>query len=123
MQYKKDEPLTTNLEVEITAKEPFASMHVPIRILAETPSKEHQVTLNCPWSSKPIPVMLCFTCPLSSTWRLHTAQHRKFVQVTVMGQCDKTLVLQSPSLSVGDGCKVQDLSPSSSQVGFCLQCA
>lgn len=118
MQYKKDEPLTTNLEVEITAVAPFSSMHVPIRILAETPSKEHQVTLNCSWSSKPIPVLLCFTCPLSSTWRLHTVQHRKFVQVTVTGQCDKTLVLESPSLGVGDGCKVLDLNPSSSQVNY-----
>lgn len=116
MQYKKDEPLTTNLEVEITETAPFSSTYIPVRILAETPSKEHQVTLSCPWSAKPIPVVLCFTCPLSSTWRLHTAQHRKFVQVTVTGQCNKTLVLESPNLKAGDGCKVQDLNPSSSQV-------
>lgn len=116
MQHRENEPLVPNLEVEITKTAPFSSMHVPVRILAETPSKEHQVTLSCPWSSKPTPVMLCFTCPLSSTWRLHTAQHRKFVQITVTGQCDKTLVLESPSLNIADGFRLQGMNPSSSQV-------
>lgn len=116
MQYKENEAMVSNLEIEITETAPFSSMHVPIRILAETPSKEHQVTLSCSWSPKPIPVVLCFTCPLSSTWRLHTAQHRKFVQVTVTGQCDKTLVLESPSLTVPDGFKLQGMNPFSSQV-------
>lgn len=116
MQYKENEAMVSNLEIEITETAPFSGMHVPIRILAETPSKEHQVTLSCSWSTKPIPVVLCFTCPLSSTWRLHTAQHRKFVQVTVTGQCDKTLFLESPSLTAPDGFKLQGMNPFSSQV-------
>lgn len=116
MQHKENEALVSNLEVEITETAPFSNMHVPIRILAETPSKEHQVTLNCPWNTKPIPVVLDFTCPLSFVWRLHTAQHRKFVQIIVTGQCDKTVVLESPSLNVADSFRLQGMNPISSQV-------
>lgn len=118
MKHEIDQPLVSTLEIAVTETAPFSRMHVPIRILAETPSKEHQVTLSCSWSTKPIPVVLCFTCPLSSIWRLHTTQHRKFVQVAVTGQCDKSLVLDSPNLNVADGFKLQSMNPCSSQVMF-----
>lgn len=96
-------------------------MRVPIRILATMPSKDHQVTMYSSWSSKPIPVVLNFTSPLSFNWRLHTVQNRKFVQVIVTGQCDKALVLESSGLTTaGDMCKVIDLNPTSSQVSLLL---
>lgn len=91
-------------------------MVTPIRILADIFSQDQQVTISWAWSTKPIPVHLSFTPPLTSAVRLHTVKHRKFVQVTLMGKCDMVLNVDLPKLSFGDDVKVIDYNVPSSQV-------
>lgn len=111
MQYRPDETLIGNLEVPIQKTKPFSVTRMPLRVFAELPLKDHQITLFCPWSTKPVPVSLSFTPILNATWRLHTMQHQKYVQVCVSCQCDQQVRLSEPSLSIRDGAEVGNLNP------------
>jgi hypothetical protein len=115
-QTRADEALTSSLEIEVGEKAPFSSTRMPLRVLADLHTKDHQVSIGCPWTTKPIVVKLSFTPPLTTTWRLHTVQHKKFVQINVTGQCDKDIYVEKPELSVGDVCKILDRNSKSSQV-------
>ncbi|KYB25316.1 Trafficking protein particle complex subunit 10-like Protein [Tribolium castaneum] len=114
------EPLTTSLEIELGERPPFSSTRTPLRVLADLLTKDHQVSISCPWTSKPIVVKLSFTPPLTTIWRLNTVQHRKFVQINVTGQCEKDIYVEKPQLSVGDFCKIVDRNHSSSHCAFRL---
>lgn len=84
--------------------------------MADLFSKDHQVSISCPWSPKPIVVKLSFTPPLTTTWRLHTVLHRKFLQINVTGQCEKDLYVEKSQLFVGDICNLSERHSNSSQV-------
>lgn len=72
IQVSPHEPLVGSLEVEVGENFPFASTRRYLRVLADMLSKDHQVTIYCPWAAKPIIVKLTFSPPLSSSWKLHT---------------------------------------------------
>lgn len=110
MAFKREDPMMNALEVPVTETRPFLSVSVPIRVLADLPSKEHQVTITCPWSSKPIPVTLSFQPPFTTSWKLLTAKDRKFIQISVSGQCDKILRCKYPQIALSDETKATDLN-------------
>lgn len=113
---KEGEPLTTALEFEVGENVPFTSTRMRLRVLADMLSKDHQVTIHCPWTTKPIVVALNFTPPLTAIWRLHTVLHRKFIHISVTGQCEKDLIVDQAVLKVGGGCTVVGKNCESSQV-------
>lgn len=120
LEYRPDRPLVGALEIPVHETEPFATTEVAVRVLAELPSKDHQITLSCPWMAKPTPVSLSFTPLLNASWRLHTMLHQKYVQVCVACQCEQPVRLTVPSLSVRNGTEVDTLNPedSTSHVSF-----
>ncbi|XP_050312441.1 trafficking protein particle complex subunit 10 [Anthonomus grandis grandis] len=100
IQTDPEAPLTNNLEVDVGDKATFSSTKMPLRILADLLTKDHQVTIQVPWNPKPIVVPLSFSSPLSTTWRLLTVNDRKFVQINVVGHSVDSLLVQSPSLRI-----------------------
>lgn len=116
IQYIPGEPLVSNLEIKVDKIEPFTNTCIPIRVLAEIASKDNQITIISPWAQKPIPVSLSFTQPLSTSSKLYTVNHRKFVQISVIGHCDKELTVGLPTLNVNESIQVQDFNIHSSQV-------
>ncbi|KAI4467519.1 epilepsy holoprosencephaly candidate 1/tmem1 [Holotrichia oblita] len=116
IQHLEDVPLQNSIDIAIQQIEPFSKMVTPIRILADIFSQDQQVTISWAWSTKPIPVHLSFTPPLTSSVRLHTVKHRKFVQVTLTGKCDMVLNVDLPKLNFGEDVKVVDYNVPSSQI-------
>lgn len=116
LQWKLNTELTNSIEITLENAEPFNCTNIPIRVLADLPSKDHQVTIYYPWSTKPLQVPLSFTPPLTTSWKLYTVNHRKFIQVSVVGHCEKTLLVKLPTLSVGEGVEISDFNIPSSQV-------
>lgn len=108
--------LTNNVEIKIDNIKPFSSTCIPLRVLADLSSKDNQITITSQWTNKPIPVALSFTPPLTTSWKLYTVNHRKFVQITVTGQSDKKLTVDLVKLNIGDDVKVVDCNISTSQV-------
>lgn len=106
------------LEIEIGERVPFTSTRTRLRVLADLLTRDHQVSIMCPWNSKAMVVKLSFTPPLTATWRLHTVQHRKFVQVQVTGQCDQPLYVENPQITTADTCRVVEFNSKSSQVSL-----
>ncbi|XP_060535184.1 trafficking protein particle complex subunit 10 [Cylas formicarius] len=92
--------LVNVLEMEVGERQIFTSTRIPLRIFAELSTKDHQVTIHVPWNAKPIVVGLTFTTPIGVTWRLFTCDHRKFVQVNVVGQYEKEIKLETPELKI-----------------------
>lgn len=111
----------SSLEIEIGEQPPFSSTRLALRVLADMLSKDHQICIICPWAQKPVVVSLNFASPFSTTWRLHTLEHRKFIQVNVNGQCEKDLFVEKAELNVGTVCKAVGKNFDSSQVsGSCI---
>lgn len=111
-----DNQLTNNVEIKVNNTKPFASTSIPLRVLADLSSKDNQITITSQWTNKPIPVALSFTPPLTTSWKLYTVNHRKFVQITVTGQSDRKLTVDLVKLNIGDDVKVVDCNVSTSQV-------
>ncbi|KAK4885083.1 hypothetical protein RN001_001354 [Aquatica leii] len=109
IQHIPEEPLLSSLEIPIKNTDPYNVTNIPLRVFAEPSSSEHQVTLICPWSSKPVPVMLSFNSLLTVSWKLHTVQHRKFIHITVIGQTDQKFELSSSRLDIRDQVKAVPL--------------
>lgn len=101
-QVEANEALANSIEIEVGEKPTFSSTKVSLRVFADLHSKDHQVTIQVPWTTKPILVPLTFSPPMSTTWRLFTISHRKFVQVNVVGQCENSLIVESPQLKIKD---------------------
>ncbi|KAJ8924392.1 hypothetical protein NQ315_007188 [Exocentrus adspersus] len=117
LQVIPDEPLVSALEFEVGENIRFTSTRTRLRILADMLSKDHQVTIHCPWTTKPILVPLNFTPPLTAGWRLHTVLHRKFVQVSVVGQCESDLIIDQAVLKTGNmPCSAMGKKHESSQI-------
>ncbi|CAG9863619.1 unnamed protein product [Phyllotreta striolata] len=109
-------PLQNSLEIEVGTNVPFSSTKRSLRVLADAMSKDQQVTIHVPWSSKPIVVTLSFAPPLVATWKLFTVLKRKYVQITVTGQCDVDLVILGVNLNVGEMCELAEKNCVSSQI-------
>ncbi|XP_022909829.2 trafficking protein particle complex subunit 10 [Onthophagus taurus] len=116
IQHNLDAPLQSTIEIPIEQTEPEQKTVTTLRVLADQFSKDQQITIRWPFSQKPIPVALSFTTPMSCTMRLHTARHRKFVQISVTGQCDLQLTVTTPKLLLGDGINVITHNIPSSQI-------
>lgn len=101
-QIEPDKPLTNHLEIEVGEKATFSSTKMPLRVLADLLTRDHQVTITVPWNPKPIVVALNFSPPMSTTWRLFTVNHKKFIQINVVGHCVDSLIVQDPKLKVKD---------------------
>ncbi|KAF7262889.1 SIDL trafficking protein particle complex subunit 10 isoform X2 [Rhynchophorus ferrugineus] len=102
LQVNPSAPLESYVEIEVGEKPTFCSAKIPLRIFADLFSKDQQVTITVPWDHKPILVQLNFSPPVSTTWRLSTVNHRKFVQVNIVGQCERDLLMQDPLLKIKD---------------------
>ncbi|KAF5273106.1 hypothetical protein FQA39_LY07596 [Lamprigera yunnana] len=109
IQYITEEPLLSNLEIVVQNIEPYSVTKIPLRVFAEPSSNDHQVTLNCQWTNKPIPVMLSFSPLLVFSWKLHTVQHRKFIHVTLTGQTEKKFQLSLSELDIREKIKTVPL--------------
>lgn len=72
LQVLPDQSLLNSIEIEVGENFPFSSTRRYLRVLADMLSKDHQVTIHCPWTSKPVVVMPTFSPPLSTIWKLHT---------------------------------------------------
>ncbi|KAJ9595261.1 hypothetical protein L9F63_013449, partial [Diploptera punctata] len=124
MQVKtSEEPLVRELEVPLPQSEPFQTLSILLRVLAELPPQkdsstiEHKVTLQCPWTTEEKTITLHFQPPLMSSFRLHTAHTRKFVQIVIVGLNVQMLELREPSLvlTTNQDVKLASLSPTKGQ--------
>nr|CAH7719262.1 unnamed protein product [Callosobruchus chinensis] len=117
VQVERGLPLVTSLEIEVGQNFPFTSSRRHLRIMADMLSKDHQVTIHCPWTTKPIVVNLTFSPPLAATWKLQTVELRKFVQVAVVGQCERDLIVEDAGLIIaGETCDIVAKNCESSQI-------
>lgn len=124
MQVKSsEESLVRDLEVPLPQSEPFQTLSILLRVLAELPPQkdastiEHKVTLQCPWTPEEKNIVLHFQPPLMSSFRLHTAHTRKFVQIVVVGLNVQMLELSEPTLTVtgNEDVRLGSLNPTSGQ--------
>ncbi|XP_021932391.1 trafficking protein particle complex subunit 10 isoform X2 [Zootermopsis nevadensis] len=124
MQVKSsEESLTRDLEVPLPQSEPFQTLSILLRVLAELPPQkdagtiEHKVTLQCPWKPEEKNIALHFQPPLMSSFRLHTAYTRKFVQILVIGLNVQMLELTEPTLTLtgNQDVRLGSLNPTSGQ--------
>lgn len=76
--------------------------------MADMLSKDHHVSIICPWSAKPIVVSLSFTPPMMTSWKLLTVKFRKFVQVSLTGQCQGDIAIQKPKLTTKQESRIVD---------------
>ncbi|XP_045483784.1 trafficking protein particle complex subunit 10 [Harmonia axyridis] len=106
LQISHDAPLTNSCEFEVGKQEVFSSVRRELRVMADMLSKDHQVTILCPWNPKPIVVSLSFTPPLMSSWKLLTVKFRKFVQISLTGQCQTDINIEKPRLITKQECEV-----------------
>nr|CAD7200015.1 unnamed protein product [Timema douglasi] len=101
-----EESLCQEILVPLLQTEPFTTLSMQLRVMAELPPKrdssviEHKVMVQCPWLVEDRIIPLHFKPPFMSTCRLHTAQVRKFVQVVVAGLTTQMVELREPELSV-----------------------
>nr|XP_023019434.1 trafficking protein particle complex subunit 10 [Leptinotarsa decemlineata] len=102
LQVAPDFPLVGSLEIEVGENFPFTSTRRHLRVAADMLSRDHQVTIHVPWTSKPILVVLSFSPPLTAIWKLYTVLQRKFVQINVTGQSERDLYTEQAKLNVGD---------------------
>ncbi|XP_067013704.2 trafficking protein particle complex subunit 10 [Anabrus simplex] len=116
MQLKESsEPLVRELTVTLPLLKPFETWSVHLRVLADLPPQkdssiiEHKVILHYPWAGEEKTITLHFQPPLMSTFRLHTATLRKFVQVTVVGLNVQRLRLNEPKLTTASTNQEVDL--------------
>ncbi|CAH1163565.1 unnamed protein product [Phaedon cochleariae] len=116
MQIAPKAGLVSTLEIEAGKNVPFSSTRKPLRVLADMLTKEHQVTVHVPWTSKPIVVPLSFAPPLTAFWKLYTVLHRKFVQINITGQCEKDLIVNQAKLNVGGAMDIVEKNYASVQI-------
>lgn len=69
-----------------------------------------------PWTPKPIVVMLSFTPPLTSSWKLFTVLMKKFIQINVIGQCNVDIIPRGVNLNVDKTCELVEKNCHSSQI-------
>jgi hypothetical protein len=73
--------------------------------------------MQCPWTPEEKNIVLHFQPPLMSSFRLHTAHTRKFVQIVVVGLNVQMLELGEPVLTLtgNQDIKLGSLNPTSGQ--------
>ncbi|XP_012148441.2 SIDL trafficking protein particle complex subunit 10 isoform X2 [Megachile rotundata] len=99
-----EETMSKELEVPLPVCEPFQTIRLKFKALAELPPKkdtlsmEHKLNIQCPWGSEES-IPLHFGPPLMSNMKLHTAKQRKFLQIIVTGLTNQLLQLIEPELT------------------------
>ncbi|XP_047359612.1 trafficking protein particle complex subunit 10 isoform X1 [Vespa velutina] len=92
------------LETPLPSCEPFQTIKLGLKVLAELPPKkdpssmEHKLSVQCPWGTEEN-ILLHFGPPLMTNMKLHTAKQRKFVQIIVTGLTSRLLQLSDPHLA------------------------
>ncbi|KAL0275695.1 UNVERIFIED_CONTAM: hypothetical protein PYX00_003484 [Menopon gallinae] len=101
-----DESLTSELKISLPDINPFGTIEIPIRVLAELPPQrekdpttiQHLVKIHYGWCEEETTTSLVFQAPLKSIMRLHTTLQKKFLHITVIGLTAQKLALQSAEL-------------------------
>ncbi|XP_076177740.1 SIDL trafficking protein particle complex subunit 10 isoform X2 [Ptiloglossa arizonensis] len=98
------EIMSKELEIPLPVCEPFQTICLQLKVLAELPPKKdtlsmkHKLNIQCPWDvEESIP--LHFGPPLMSNMKLYTAKQRKFLQIVVTGLTSQLLQLTEPKLT------------------------
>lgn len=124
MQLKSsNEELTRELVIYLPETQPFQELSVQLRVLADQPPQkdstviEHKVILSCPWACEDKIITLHFQPPFMTTFRLHTANTRKFSQILVSGFNAQMLELKKPQLVPTSSQSIQlvSMNPSAGQ--------
>ncbi|XP_076622335.1 SIDL trafficking protein particle complex subunit 10 isoform X2 [Colletes latitarsis] len=98
------EIMSKELEIPLSVCEPFQTIWLQLRVLADLPPKkdtlsmEHKLNIQCPWGAEES-ILLHFGPPLMSNMKLHTAKRRKFLQIVVTGLTSQLLQLTEPELT------------------------
>ncbi|XP_043257656.1 trafficking protein particle complex subunit 10 isoform X1 [Colletes gigas] len=98
------EIMSKELEIPLPVCEPFQTICLQLRVLADLPPKkdtlsmEHKLNIQCPWGAEES-ILLHFGPPLMSNMKLHTAKRRKFLQIVVTGLTSQLLQLTEPELT------------------------
>nr|XP_033340136.1 trafficking protein particle complex subunit 10 [Megalopta genalis] len=98
------EVMCKELEISLPVCEPFQTIRLQFKVLAELPPKkdalsmEHKLNIQCPWGIEEC-IPLHFGPPLMSNMKLHTAKRRKFLQIIVTGLTRQLLQLTEPELT------------------------
>ncbi|XP_043280615.1 trafficking protein particle complex subunit 10 [Venturia canescens] len=112
----------TELEIKLSACEPFDVTTARFKVLAELPPKkdassmEHKLNVQCPWGAEEN-LSLHFGPPFMSGMHLHTAKRRKFLQIVVTGLTSQLIQLSEPELTTSTLVEVafKDLNPKAGQ--------
>lgn len=103
-----DKSLEREVEVALPEVDPFASVAVPLTVLAELgPQKdastvEHTVNISSTLIDQRADIDVHFIPPFMSSHKLHTANMSKFVQVTMTGLVSRAVEIREPKLSFVD---------------------
>ncbi|KZC10834.1 Trafficking protein particle complex subunit 10 [Dufourea novaeangliae] len=119
---ESEEVMCKELEISLPVCEPFQTMRLQLKVLAELPPKkdtlsmEHKLNIQCPWGAEES-IPLHFGPPLMSTMKLHTANRRKFLQIVVTGLTKQLLQLTDPELTTVTSIDInfQSLNPIAGQ--------
>ena len=117
--------MLNELEMKLSACEPFQTTTLQLKVLADLPPKkdassmEHKLNIQCPWGVEES-LSLHFGPPLMSAMHLHTAKRRKFIQIVVTGLTSQLLQLTEPELTTNSSIDVsfKSLNPKSGQKLF-----
>ena len=96
-----------------TALNPFETFEIPLIIRSklfaqkDTNSVEHELTMSWPLSTEPktsknkrISVLFHLLLPLTTSFKLHTCDQRKFIEILVNGVTKRSIVLSDPKLTL-----------------------
>ncbi|XP_017879801.1 trafficking protein particle complex subunit 10 isoform X2 [Ceratina calcarata] len=116
------EVMSKELEIPLPSCEPFETVRLKFKVLAELPPKkdalsmEHKLNIQCPWGAEES-ILLHFGPPLMSNMKLHTAKQRKFIQIIVTGLTSQLLQLIEPELTTATSIDVnfKSLNPIAGQ--------
>ncbi|XP_044735186.1 trafficking protein particle complex subunit 10 isoform X2 [Chrysoperla carnea] len=111
----KTEPLVREINLVLPKINRFESVSFQLRVYCDLIAKkddkyiEHKMEIKNSWSENEQIVPLFFTPLFKSIWRLHTAQVRKFIQITIIGLSLCEVQLTDPDLQC-DGIKMKNLN-------------
>ncbi|KFM65669.1 Trafficking protein particle complex subunit 10, partial [Stegodyphus mimosarum] len=108
----KDESSTSDwsedININLPDLKPFSSIDIPMKAVAQFgPQKsantiEHIASLQCPWSTNPVRILLHFLPPFLVSQKLHTCGIRKYIQIVIHGMSPKTFCFKNTKLEPVD---------------------
>ncbi|CAL4132055.1 unnamed protein product, partial [Meganyctiphanes norvegica] len=96
------------LEIVLEELKPFSSTTVHLTVLStfgpqkDASTVEHIVSITSPLIKQKQDIDIHFIPPFMTSYKLHTAHTRKFVQVTVSGLVNRPMQLKNPQLKLVD---------------------